>query len=166
MGVYATPQNDCFKAGFFWKLLGSLGFVPRGALVDEELVLVLLFFFVRTTPRVTPTAIRTASVSTEPMTWGSCESRWRRRGSTDNELGPFVGPLSLFEPVAIAGGLQVLVRICGLHEGRFGVTRGLRVSKVWVGEVGCRMEGRRSVDAGLALDGLRSSQRAGRRGRG
>jgi hypothetical protein len=159
MGVYAIPQNDCFKAGFFWKLLGSLGLVPGGTLLDEVLVLVL-FFFVRTTPRVTPTAMRTATVNTEPMTWESRESRWRQRGSTDNELGPFVGLLSLLEPVAIARGLQVLVRACGLHEGRFGVTRGLRVSKVWVGNVCCRMEGRRRVDAGLALNGLRSSQRA------
>lgn len=62
-GVYAIPQNACFKAGFFWKLLGSLGFVPRGALLDEELL-----FFESRMPTVTPTAMRTASVNTEPMT--------------------------------------------------------------------------------------------------
>lgn len=111
MGVYAIPQNACFKAGFFWKLVGSFGFVPAGALVAEEL---LLFFFGSTTPRVTPTAMRTARVSTAPMTWDGglpCESRWQRRGSTDNELGPLVGPLSLLEPIAIVRNLQVLVRV-------------------------------------------------------
>ena len=64
-GVYAIPQNACLRAGFFWKLVGSLGFVPGGVLLDED---ELLFFFESTTPRVTPTAMRTASPNTEPMT--------------------------------------------------------------------------------------------------
>jgi len=140
MGVYATPQNACFKAGFFWKLLGSLGFVPGGGVLDEELALPPPFFFVRVTPRATPTAIRTASVNTEPMTWDdrlSCESRSQQRGNTDNELGPFVGPLGLLEPIAVARSLQILVWVCGLHVGRFSVSRGLGVSKVWVGYYIC-----------------------------
>lgn len=54
------PQNDCFKAGFFSKLLGSLELEEE----EEE----LLLFFESTTPRLTPTAMSTASVNTEPMT--------------------------------------------------------------------------------------------------
>ena len=73
-GVYARPQNIGCKAGFLVKLLGLFGLVPGGAFagappLEVEVLLPLLFFFVRTTPRETPTAMRTARVNAEPMTW-------------------------------------------------------------------------------------------------
>ena len=75
-GLYAIPQKDVLRAGFFWKLLGSLGFVPGGVPEEppppppEPEAEAPLDFFESTTPSDTPTAMRTASVTREPMTCG------------------------------------------------------------------------------------------------
>jgi len=73
--LYAIPQNDCLRAGFFWKLLGSLGFVPGGTPEEPpplppepEAEAPLDFFVESTTPTDTPTAMRTTNVTREPMT--------------------------------------------------------------------------------------------------
>lgn len=81
-----------------------------------------------------------------------------RTERTDDELGAFAGLLGLLKPLAVARRIEVLIRVCRRHVGSFSERRGLGVSKVWVGQVCSRVELRRSVGAGLAVNGLGSRE--------